>query len=67
MMLKLTGRCGTLLVDTTSVAITLGGNDLEFPTRVFQQCASDTDFFSVKETIEEITQQIKEGGIYGTN
>jgi len=62
MILKLTVNGKKLLVDTTSIAIletVVGCN-------VFQQSTDEELCFEVKETIEEIEQQIKEGGICGT-
>jgi hypothetical protein len=51
-----------LLVDTTSIVISEG----EGYTRIYQQATDEADYYIVQETIEEIEQQIKNGGICGT-
>ena len=61
MMLKLTRLKGdNVLIDTTAIAVV----PLEEGSRIFRQLKPKTNpYFDVKETIEEIEQQIKEGGI----
>ena len=65
MILKLTRLKGDkVLVDTTAMAVV----PLEEGSRIFRQLKSKQNpYFDVKETIEEITQQIKEGGICGSS
>lgn len=62
MLIKLTGKTGVLLVDTTGIAFLEDSENV----LVYQQSTDEAPYFSVKETIEEIEQQIKEGGICGS-
>jgi hypothetical protein len=66
MILKLTYTSGNkFLIDTTNLVFT--PNPVSEGTKLFP-LQQDTNYQIVKETIEEITQQIKEGGITnGTN
>lgn len=63
MILKL----GDLLVDTTSVVIARSDNQDERGNCCVHPAGSLEDCFYCEETIEEIIQQIKEGGVCGTN
>lgn len=66
MILKLTfGSDNAFLIDSTNIVFV--DNPVGSGTKVYN-VLKDEDYYVVKETIEEIIQQIKEGGITnGTN
>jgi hypothetical protein len=67
MILKLTvWNASTVLVDTTGCCFTWNPSEDPYEAFTFVE-PSGAVGFRVKETIEEIEQQIKEGGICGTN